>query len=135
MFKAKIDAIFKNSKEEYLILDWKTDKTEDGSSKHRRQLEAYKRAFFAKTKVPLDKINVAIAYIGLRHKINTGKIYSSFDDKKPIKTAFDTFNKKLDKFLLWRSDVNTFFNDLVELNMNDDALWRSVVEQYKLENG
>ncbi|MDP2673244.1 MAG: UvrD-helicase domain-containing protein [Nanoarchaeota archaeon] len=130
-FKGFIDAVFKN-KNNYLIIDWKTDKKSDRASEHRQQLETYRRGFSIKKDIPLDKIKVAICFIGLRKTINTGEIDSIFDDKQPTKSAFETFTKKANKILEWKKNPELFFKDLMEKEVNDD-LWRAVVEQYKLE--
>ncbi len=130
-FKGFIDAVFKNE-ESYLILDWKTDKNTDNASKHRQQLEAYKKAFSIKKNVSLDSIKVAIGFIGLRKTINTGKIDYMFDDKIPSKSAFETFTKKVNAILSWKRDPISFFDSLIEKNENDD-IWKAVVEQYRLE--
>jgi len=130
-FKGFIDAVFKN-KDHYLIIDWKTDKKDDKASEHRQQLEAYRRGLAIKKDISLDKIKVAICFIGLRRTINTGEIEYIFDDKQPTKSAFDTFTKKANKILEWKIDPELFFKELIEKEVNDD-LWRSVVEQYKLE--
>ncbi|MGY4884448.1 MAG: UvrD-helicase domain-containing protein [Nanobdellota archaeon] len=131
LFKGFIDAVFK-SKGNYLIIDWKTDKKIDKASEHRQQLEAYKRAFSIKKDIPLDKIKVAICFIGLRRTINTGTIESMFDDKQPAKSAFETFTKKVNKILEWKKNPDLFFKDLMEKEVNED-LWRAVIEQYKKE--
>jgi hypothetical protein len=133
MFKGKIDAIFRNSDGEYFILDWKTDKDEGNAAKHRQQLETYKRVLSIKENIPSEKIKVGIGYIGLRGKINTGKVNLSFDDKAPAKSAFETFSKRMNSFLAWQSSPDLFFNDLIEADMTEDPLWRAVVEQYKNE--
>jgi DNA helicase-2/ATP-dependent DNA helicase PcrA len=130
-FKGFIDAVFKN-KDNYLIVDWKTDKKDDKASEHRQQLEAYRRGLAIKKNISLDKIKVAICFIGLRRTINTGKIECIFDDKQPTKSAFDTFTKKANKILDWKKNPELFFKELIEKEVNED-LWRSVVEQYKLE--
>lgn len=130
-FKGFIDAVFKNNGN-YLIVDWKTDKKEDRAAEHRQQLEAYRKAFSIKKNISLDKIKVAIGFIGLRRTINTGKIESMFDDKQPTKSAFDTFTKKVNKILEWKKNPESFLTDLMEKEINDD-LWKAVVEQYKLE--
>ena len=132
MFKAKLDAVFKNKKGEYLIVDWKTSKKTD--SKHKQQLESYKKAFCAKNNISLDKVNVAVGYIGLRSTINTGRIEYELDNKKPVKKAFETFNKRLTKFLSWKENPNNFFKDLKEEGFTDDPLWRAIIEQYEREN-
>src|SRR3989344_1592926 len=130
-FNGFIDAAFKN-KENYLIVDWKTDKKSDGASGHRQQLESYRRALAIKRNISLDKIKVAICFIGLRKTINTGEIECIFDDKQPTKSAFDTFTKKANKILEWKANSESFFIELMEKEINDD-LWRAVVEQYKSE--
>jgi DNA helicase-2/ATP-dependent DNA helicase PcrA len=131
-FKGFIDAVFKNKKDEYLIIDWKTDKKDDKASHHRQQLEAYKRGFSIKKNIPTDKIKVAICFIGLRRTINTGKIECMFDDKQPAKSAFDTFTKKANKILEWKKNPESFLKDLEDNEMDDD-LWRAVVEQWRGE--
>ncbi len=128
-FTGKIDAIFKN-KDKYLILDWKTDKKEENSSKHRQQLETYKRTYSQEKNIPLDNIKVAIGFVGLRTTINTGRVDYTLDDKQPIKTAFDTFSKKTEKLLSWIKDTSLFFEDFVKEDVQDN-LWRSVVGEYK----
>ncbi|HLC86759.1 MAG TPA: UvrD-helicase domain-containing protein [Candidatus Nanoarchaeia archaeon] len=130
-FKGFIDAVFKN-KDSYLIVDWKSDKKVDRASEHRQQLEAYRRGFSIKKNISIDKIKVAICFIGLRRTINLGKIECMFDDKQPAKSAFDTFTKKANKILEWKKNPEAFFTELMEKEVNDD-LWRSVVEQYKTE--
>jgi len=131
-FKGFIDAVFKN-KDNYLIIDWKTDKKTENDSKHRQQLEAYKRAYSLKNNIPLDKIKVAIAFIGLRKTINTGEINYLFDNKQPTKSAFETFSKKVNTILEWKKNPVTYFNDLIEKEINDDLI-NAVKEQYKKEN-
>ncbi len=130
-FTGKIDAIFKN-KEKYLIVDWKTDKKEDNSSKHRQQLEAYKRTYSQEKNIPLENIKVAIGFTGLRTTINTGKVNLSFDDKQPSKTAYETFSKKVEKLLSWINNTTTFFKDF-EKEKVDDNLWKSIVEEWRKE--
>jgi DNA helicase II / ATP-dependent DNA helicase PcrA len=129
MFKGFIDAVFRNG-DQYLILDWKTDKNEGRSSKHRQQLETYRRAYSKKKNIPIENIKVAIGFVGLRTTINTGKIDFKLDDKQPAKSAFDTFTKKVEKMLSWVDDVDVFFEDFIKEKINDN-LWRSVVEEYE----
>jgi len=131
-FKGFIDAVFKN-KDNYLIIDWKTDKKPDRASEHRQQLESYKKGFSIKKNIPEDKIKVAICFVGLRRTINTGKIECMFDGKQPAKSAFNTFTKKANKILEWKKDPESFFKDLMAKEVKDD-LWRAVIEQYKLES-
>lgn len=129
-FKGFIDLILSNDKGEYLIFDWKTNKKPD--SKYKQQLESYKKAYSVENNIPLDKIKVALGYIGLRGTINLGKIDKELDFKQPVKTAFDTFTKKVNRVLSWKNDPESFLQELSQKEL-DDALWRSVVQQYKME--
>ena len=126
IFKGKIDAVFKN-KDNYLIVDWKTSIDSGYGSGYRQQLEVYRRAFSSKQGTPLENIQVAIAYVGLRGRINTGTIGLELDSKQPAKSAYDTINKKVQQMLGWKKDVNAFFRDFVE-TQEGGPLWRSVVE-------
>jgi len=131
-FTGKLDAVFKNDNDEYLIVDWKTSKNENYSSSHRQQLSAYKNAYGIKNDVSLDKINVAIGYIGLRDTINNGTISSKLDSRQPANSAFNTFSNHISTFLSWKKDIDLFFKDLSELK-DDDYLLRSIIEQYNEE--
>lgn len=128
-FKGYIDAIFKN-KNNYLIVDWKTDKKTDYAGTHRQQLEVYKRAFAAKENIPLENIKIAIAFIGLRTTINTGIVSYELDTKQPAGSAFNTFAKRVQKLLNWIKDPDEFFKEFIE-EKKDTLLWRSIVEEYR----
>lgn len=128
-FKSFIDAVFIKG-DRYLIVDWKTDKKINYSSKHRQQLETYRRVLSAHDRIPLDKIKVAIGFVGLRSTINTGRIDFELDNKQPAKSSFDTFAKRVEKLLSWIKSPEQFFKDFIE-EEEDDMLWRSVVEEYR----
>ncbi len=127
-FKGFIDAVFRNG-DEYLIVDWKTDKNENYNSKHRQQLEVYRRAFAARFGVPLENVKVAIGYVGLRSAINTGEVGCNLDMRQPAKSAFETFSKRVERLLSWIGDVDKFFEEFASEEV-DDLIWRSVVEEY-----
>ncbi len=130
MFTGIIDAIFKN-KDQYLILDWKTDKKEDDDGKHRQQLETYKRAYSISANIPLDKIKIAIAFIGLRTTVNLGRIECKLDDKQPGKTSFETFKKKVHTVIEWKNNPELF---LQQLNAStEDLISLAVQEEYQKE--
>lgn len=130
-FTGLIDAIFKNE-DNYLIVDWKTDKNDERSSKHKQQLEVYRRIYSIKNNVPLNKIKVAIGFVGLRPTINTGAINCKLDVGQPAKTSFETFSKRVNKLLNWRKNVDLFFKDF-EAEKIENVLWKSVVEEWKKE--
>ena len=132
-FSGKIDAIFKNENK-FLILDWKTDKSMVNGSKHRQQLESYKKAFCYLHDIDAKNVEVGIAYIGLRNSINTGVVDYELDMRKPSKTAFKTFISKVDKILEWKKNPDEFLEELSGDNSNiNHSLWRNVVEQYIFE--
>jgi DNA helicase-2/ATP-dependent DNA helicase PcrA len=132
LFTGYIDAIFKNN-DNYLIVDWKTDRDKGSGSKYRQQLEAYKRAFCSARKISPDKVKIAIGFVGLRGVVYTGKVGALLDDKQPQRTAFDTFSKKVNTILEWKKELNLFFDKLIDENKVDDVLWRSIVETYRAE--
>jgi len=127
-FKSVIDAVFKNEGE-YLIVDWKTDKDMNNASKHRQQLEIYKRIFSIKEGVDLKNIMIAIGYIGLRDTINTGQINCELDIKQPVSSSFETVSKEINTLLSWIKMPERFFDDFIKKEV-DDMLWRSVAEEY-----
>jgi len=130
-FTGKLDAVFKNN-DQYLIVDWKTSKNQQYGSSHRRQLAAYKKAFSIEHNVPLENIKVAIGYVGLKKTINDGVIGTTLDKKQPSSTAVNTFEKHVKTILAWKDNVDLFFDELQQTK-NDDALLRSVLEQYQKE--
>jgi len=131
LFKGKIDAVFKNEGQ-YLIVDWKTDWSDQYATKHRQQLELYKRLFSMSEGINIDNISVAIGYVGLKHKVHDGTISARLDMAQPAGSAFNTIMKRVNLLLSWRQDVFRFFNDLKE-SKDDDSLKRSILEQYEKE--
>jgi DNA helicase-2/ATP-dependent DNA helicase PcrA len=134
LFTGYIDAVFSNNDGEYLIVDWKTDKNDSKSSEHKQQLEAYRHAFATVNNVPLDKVKTALAFVGLRPAINTGRIEAVLDEKQPGKTALGTFAKRANTIVSWKRDPKQFFTDLFEKD-NNEPLWAALKEQYSLESG
>ena len=131
VFTGKIDAVFRNG-EEYLIVDWKTDRDTGSGSDHRQQLEAYKRAYCLAHGINPGRVKVSLAFIGLKPKLNMGTLGCKLDDKQPVKTSFDTFAKRVRNVLRWKKDPESFFHEILESEAND-PLWRSIVEQYMRE--
>ena len=131
-FKGVIDAVFRNG-DDYLIVDWKTSKKDDGS-KHRQQLEAYRRAYSALNNIPLEKIKTAIGFCSLRPAVNVGVIKRKLDDRPPASSAIKTFAKKVDRIISWKENVDLFFEEFIKKPaIKHRDLWESVVEQYKKE--
>ncbi|MGI9554281.1 MAG: UvrD-helicase domain-containing protein [Thermodesulfobacteriota bacterium] len=132
-FRGKIDAVFKNGNN-YLIIDWKTDRNTSKSSEHRQQLESYKNAFCEMNNIENGSVEVGIAFIGLRPSVNTGFIDCELDLKKPAKNSFKTFISKVEKILEWKNDPDLFLKELSEERVRtNERLWRTVVDQYIFE--
>jgi len=130
-FKGKIDAVFRNNNN-YLLVDWKTDKDTKNDSEHRRQLEVYKRAYATINSIPLENIKVEIAFIGLRKKINLGTVETELDAAQPKASAFSTFEKHANTVLAWKKDPELLLKQLAE-KKSDELLWKSIIEQYLKE--
>jgi len=114
---AKLDAIFLNKeKNRFLIVDFKTDKSDDRGSEHRRQLALYRRMFAVEKNLKEKDIDTAIAYISLTGKINTGKFEYALDTQ-PIK---DMQIETVKKYVL----------QLIEYKENPDKLIEKATEKY-----
>ncbi|MGC8516165.1 MAG: UvrD-helicase domain-containing protein [Thermoplasmata archaeon] len=135
IFKGVIDALFEsneNGLKKYVILDYKTDKTEEYSSEHRRQLAVYKKLLASKSGTDERNISIAIGYIGLRGKVNTGKNDYKLDLAQEKKGQVETFAKHLNTFLDYRRDTMNFVNELMSKEVNE-PLYGNIVDQLKLE--
>ena len=133
-FKSAIDAVFREG-DKYLIVDWKTDKKIKSKyvSKHRQQLETYKRLLAVNDNIPLDKIEVALGFVGLRSTINTGIIDKKYDATPPDESSFDIVSERIERLLSWIKDPEQFFKDFIAEGKDEKYLWRSVVEEYNKE--
>ncbi len=127
-FVGKLDAVFKNG-EKHLIVDWKTSMRAENNSEHRQQLAAYRSAYSVSESVPLENIKVALGYVGLRERVNTGKIGATLDDKQPVKSAFETFRGHVSRLLKWKSNPEIFLEELMD-QQKDELLWKSIAEEY-----
>ncbi len=130
-FRGVIDGIFKKG-DSFLLVDWKTDIDTNRASEHRQQLAVYQKVFSLSKNIPLANIKVAIGFVGIRNRINDGAINPELDTRQPGPTSFNTISKKLQKFLEWKNNTETFFEELKEQKV-DNVLWRSLVEEYGRE--
>ncbi|MBU1854253.1 MAG: hypothetical protein KKF89_00890 [Nanoarchaeota archaeon] len=111
-----------------MIVDWKTSKRPDDAGKYRQQLEIYKRVLSLKENIPIEKIKVAIGFVGLKKRINDGEINKEYDKKQPAGTAFATIKKRMDLLLRWRSNVEDYFEDLKEVK-SEEPLFKALMEE------
>ncbi|NCS98485.1 MAG: hypothetical protein COZ66_01625 [Candidatus Huberarchaeum crystalense] len=132
-FNGRIDAVFKDNNENYLIVDWKTDRNEVQSSKHRQQLELYMRALSKKNNIPIEKIKIAIAYVGLKKQISDGVLDYKLDEQQPSKYIFENIVvNKINLFLYWKENPQNFIASLFENESNDPILIRILQNRDKL---
>lgn len=132
LFNGSIDAIFRNdSNNEYLIVDWKTDKKSDRASEHRQQLETYRRAFAISENIPLEKIRVAIAFVGLQSTVNLGNIDFKLDDAQPSKSAFETVKTKIIRIIEWKNNPSSFLDELAP--QYEYSIASAIKQQYVAE--
>jgi ATP-dependent DNA helicase UvrD/PcrA len=130
-FQGRIDAVFRDGAENYLIVDWKTDKDTGNASTHRQQLQSYRTAYSLSTGVPKEKIKVAIGFVGLRGRVNIGRNRAVLDLMQPYDSAFETFRGKVNRVLRWKKDPNSFLDELGEGSR--DLICKAVQEQFALE--
>ncbi len=121
-FKAILDAIYERNYEDgkkYLILDWKTDRTEERESQHRRQLAIYRKVLAIHLNVLEANISVAIGFIGLKGNINTNNINCKLSIEQPKAMQIKTFERHLEKFISYKKDPMCFVSELLAEKSTD----------------
>lgn len=124
-FKGKIDAVYECGDGKILIVDWKTDKSTDYARDHRRQLAVYKRLYSKKHNIDEMKISVALAFVGLRGKINVGRLDSKLEDTQPTSVLIKNFEKDVQEFLRYKREPEEFIKDILS-NKIDEMLYEMV---------
>jgi len=114
LFTGKLDAVFSSEKTgKTIILDYKTDKTRDYLAEHLQQLSVYARLYAAKHELKEESVSVAVGYVGLRGKINLGRVECDVADS-PFSTKYlDRFSVDLRKYLEYRQNPDSFIDDLL----------------------
>ncbi|MGC8505639.1 MAG: UvrD-helicase domain-containing protein [Thermoplasmata archaeon] len=130
-FKGKIDALFRNN-ERYLIVDWKTDKTDDRSSHHRAQLELYRKMLSSSRNIDPDKIDVGIGFVALRNPINLLGSSVKIDITRPNSKTLNSFLGALRRIINMKDNPEIFLMELQEENP-ENHICRSIVEEYVRE--
>ncbi len=135
-FKAKIDAVYSNDeRSKFLILDFKTDKTEDYASEHRQQLAVYRLIFSKANNVDIKSIETAAGYINLIGRINTGNRKWSVDFKQPRDTQIDTVKRYIQKFIEFRRNPQSFIDLILKNNRYQNVLYTQLYNELKNETG
>lgn len=134
-FSGVFDAVFKNGNN-YLIVDWKTDKTTEKGSEHRQQLLIYKKALSLELGVAEEYIKVEIGFLNLVPKINMGVCNKELDSKQPQNRVIDTVAKKVETIINWKNNPDLFIEDFITSTNKDDlsnSFYLSLKEQLKRE--
>ncbi len=114
VFKGKIDGVYADENGRYMLIDYKTDKTEDYNTDHRRQLGVYKRLYSLEHNIGLGNISLKVIYVGLKGNINTGKMEYDIVDAGNTETLYKNFLKSLEEFLGCKKDPSRFIGYLKE---------------------
>lgn len=117
-FAGKVDAVFSHNSG-ILIIDYKTDKTTKNSSANRQQLAVYRKMYSISEKIPEEKISVALVYPSVRGNVNTGRFDLVVDTGQPARSAYGTFEKRLQKILEWKANPHKFIDDLLQTKPAD----------------
>jgi len=125
MFTGKLDALFKHDSG-YLIVDFKTNKKNDASAEHKRQLTVYKKMLSVLDNISEDRISVCVVYVALRDNINTGKF--GWGLEYPSRDTFATFLEHLQILLDWISDPDKFIAELVDEEI-DEPLYEAIAQK------
>lgn len=124
-FTGKLDAVFKHESG-YLIIDYKTDRDESRSAKHKQQLAAYRKMLSVSEGIPEEEIDTCVVFVAIRGKVNTGRYDYEIDISK--KNTYATFEKHLQKVLEWKNDYKKFIGDLLQAK-SDEPLHAAVCEK------
>ena len=131
---AKLDAIFLNKeKNKFLIIDFKTDRSDDQGSKHRRQLALYRKLFSIEKKIDEKEIDTAIAYINLTGKINTGKFEYELDTQKIKDMQIETVKKHILQLLEYKENPEKLIEKAIEKYYYSDSLSDEIFKKLKEE--
>ena len=134
-FKAFLDAVYESSSDKdkkYVILDYKTDKDDGKASDHRRQLAVYKRLFAASKGIDEKNVSIAIGFIGLRGRINTGRLEHKLDLSQEKAVQMKTFERHLELFLSYKRDPIEFAKAVLETK-SDEPLFGNIKKQLEEE--
>jgi DNA helicase-2/ATP-dependent DNA helicase PcrA len=133
---AKLDAIFLNKeKNRLLIVDFKTDKSDDQGSKHRRQLALYRRLFAIEKGLKEKEIDTAIAYISLTGKINTGKFEYLLDTQGIKDMQIETLKKHVLELIEYKENPDKFIEKATEKYHYSDSLSEEIFKKLREEYG
>ncbi|MEM0143636.1 MAG: ATP-dependent DNA helicase, partial [Candidatus Parvarchaeum sp.] len=132
---AKLDAVFLNKeKNRFLIIDFKTDRSEDKGSQHRRQLALYRRLLAIEKKIDEKEIDTAIAYINLTGKINTGKFGCRLDTQKIKDMQIETVKKHILELIEYKDNPEKLIERAIEKHYFSDSLNEEIFKKLKEEH-
>jgi len=112
------DAIFEKQeggRTKYLIIDYKTGASKDYEEEYAAQLLFYKLLFSLKNSIPIENIKTAVAYVGLRGKLDD-KSAATYElhwiTQKEEDDAKDFLIDRVNDLIKYVSDPKAFTNEL-----------------------
>ncbi len=136
IFKAKIDAVYSNDeRNRFLILDFKTSKSEDYASEYRQQLAVYKLIFSKANNINIKSIETAIGYINLIGKINTGNRRRFIDFKQPRDSQIETVKRHVQEFMGFKNNPSSFIDAILKKDKYYSTLDSELYNELKNETG
>lgn len=118
-FSGVFDAVFKNGNN-YLIVDWKTDKTTENAFKHRQQLMIYKKALALELGIAEENIKVELGFLNLVPKINIGVCNKELDVRQPQDKTIETIANKVNTIINWKANPDLFIEEFISSTSKDD---------------
>ncbi|CAC12129.1 DNA helicase II (UvrD) related protein [Thermoplasma acidophilum] len=121
----RIDAVFSDG-EKYLIVDYKTDKRKNSGNHYGDQLAFYRMLYSKANHIDPSRVKTAIAYIGLRPGVNTGRIDW---DLYPMEKNDSKIRDLIRKYVQYCTDPEAFIDDLISMgpDRTEDTLYDRIV--------
>ncbi len=123
MFFGKLDAVFGNE-DEYIVLDYKTDKKTTNAPHHRVQLLSYKTLYSTKNNIDMNKVHIALGYISLKGNVNTHKIAKGIIYKEPNSYSEKKLKGYISRFIEYRNNPDQFIEDFKNYSCEDTLFKR-----------
>ncbi|WP_162509838.1 PD-(D/E)XK nuclease family protein [Thermogymnomonas acidicola] len=129
--EGRIDAVFSDG-HNYLILDYKTDRTQERWHRHRVQLELYRDLFSMNSSVSKDRVFTGLAYVSLRGTVNTGRIWPELMVLEQDEGVKAILRRALERYLFWKEDPERLLLDIGRQRPVREGLHAALVASMQL---
>ena len=92
----------------------------------------YKRLFAASKGIDEKNVSIAIGFIGLRGRINTGRLEHKLDLSQEKAVQMKTFERHLERFLSYKKDPIEFAKAVLETK-SDEPIFGNIKKQLEEE--